>query len=125
MVREPKGYFEDFLGRKAFEEITRQANLYAVQVDPSKPLNASADEIEQLFGIALYMSVYGLPYSCMYWGTRTRIDRVASVMSLTHWETIKRFLHLADNTEQVTVDQPEYAKLFKVRPLMNWLLRSF
>lgn len=125
VVREPMEYFQGLLGREAFEDIAKQTNLYAVQVDPSKPLNASVDEIEQFFGIALYMSVYGLPNSRMYWGTSTRINCVASVMSLSRWETIKRFLHFADNNEQVTEGQPGYDKLFKVRRLLNWLLRSF
>ncbi|XP_041920584.1 piggyBac transposable element-derived protein 2-like [Alosa sapidissima] len=125
MVREPIEYFESLLGRDVFEDMATQTNLYAVQEDPNKPLNASVGEIQQFFGICLYMSVYGLPYTRMYWGKDTRVDKVSDVMSLSRWEAMKRFLHLADNSDQVAEGQPGFDKLFKVRPFLNALLRSF
>ncbi|KAL2085795.1 hypothetical protein ACEWY4_019115 [Coilia grayii] len=125
MVCEPIQYFERLLGRDVFEDVATQTNLYAVQVDPSKPLNVSVDEIQQFFGISLYMSAYGFPYTRMYWATNIRVDKIADVMSLSRWETIKRFLHFADNNKQVAEGQPGFDKLFKVRPLLDCLLKSF
>jgi len=36
-----------------------------------------------------------------------------------------KFLHLADNTKQAAKGQPGYDKLFKIRPLMDSLFKTF
>ena len=40
-------------------------------------------------------------------------------MSLTRFEQIKRFLHLADRTKEVPHGSPNHDPLYKVRPLLD------
>ncbi|KAJ8349477.1 hypothetical protein SKAU_G00246070 [Synaphobranchus kaupii] len=77
--------------------------------------------MEQFIGVCFYMSVPGLPKTRLYWNPKTREEMVASIMTVNRWENIKRHLHFADNNNQV----PGGDKLFKVRPLLNFLNDSF
>ncbi|XP_058881426.1 piggyBac transposable element-derived protein 3-like [Acipenser ruthenus] len=105
--------------------MVEQTNLYAIQSDPNRLLNDTNEEMEQFIGICFYMSVYGLPQSRMFWCTSTRVDCVAYTMGTHCWETIKRFLHFANNDDQVPAGQPGHDRLLKVRPLLTSLLKSF
>ena len=51
-----------------------------------------------------------------------RCEHIATAMTLKRYETLRKFLHVTDNT---TKDNPENAndKLFKVRPLFK-LIRN-
>ncbi|XP_030297034.1 piggyBac transposable element-derived protein 3-like [Sparus aurata] len=77
--------------------------------------------MEQFIGVCFCMSIHVLPKPRLYWNTQTRVEMVARTMSLNRWENIKRNLHFADNNNQV----PGGDKLFKVRPLLNFLNDSF
>ncbi|MGH0142404.1 UNVERIFIED_CONTAM: hypothetical protein FKN15_076157 [Acipenser sinensis] len=115
-VKEPTDYFRHLLKPATIEFMVEQTNLYAIQSDPNRPLNVTNEEMEQFIGICFYMSVYGLPRSRMFWCTSTRVDCVANTMGRHRWETIKHFLHFANNGHD---------RLFKVRPLLTSLLKSF
>ncbi|KAK1882966.1 PiggyBac transposable element-derived protein 2 [Dissostichus eleginoides] len=71
------------------------------------------------------MSIYGLPGSCMYWNSTTRVDCVADTMTMHRWEAIKHNIHFADNTQLIPRGQPGHDQLHKVRPLLTSLLESF
>uniref|UniRef100_A0A671TTC3 PiggyBac transposable element-derived protein domain-containing protein n=1 Tax=Sparus aurata TaxID=8175 RepID=A0A671TTC3_SPAAU len=106
---EPVDYFRHLFHIEIIEEVVRQTNLYALQRDVSRPLNVTVAEMEQFIGVCFYMSIHVL------------VEMVASTMSLNRWENIKRNLHFADNNNQV----PGGDKLFKVRPLLDFLNDSF
>ncbi|KAK3516521.1 hypothetical protein QTP70_019903 [Hemibagrus guttatus] len=48
-------------------------------------------------------------------------QNVANILAVNQWESIKQFLHFANITDQV----PDGDKLFKIRPLLNFLTASF
>ncbi|KAJ8356882.1 hypothetical protein SKAU_G00196760 [Synaphobranchus kaupii] len=77
-------------------------------------------EMEQFIGVCFYMSVHGLPKTRFNWNPKTRVEMVASTMTVNRWENIRRHLHFADNNQV-----PGGDKLFKVRPLLNFLNDSF
>uniref|UniRef100_A0A673JYK2 PiggyBac transposable element-derived protein domain-containing protein n=1 Tax=Sinocyclocheilus rhinocerous TaxID=307959 RepID=A0A673JYK2_9TELE len=124
-LKQPVEYFRSLLKKTLMKEIVEQSNIYASQYNINKPLNLNYDELEQFIGICFHMSVHSLPGTRMYWARSTRVDCVADVMSLHRWEAIKRFLHFANNEEQVPAGEPGYDKLFKVRPLLSSLQSSF
>lgn len=122
---EPIDYFRSLLRRETIENMVDQSNLYAIQSDPTKPLNVTYEEMEKFIDVCFYMSVHGLPQIRLYWNKKTRVDCVANVMPVHRRETVKRFLHIADNHTQVPAGQPGHDKLFKVRPFLNSLLAVF
>ncbi|KAF2893268.1 hypothetical protein ILUMI_12907 [Ignelater luminosus] len=46
---------------------------------PNKPLKTNEHELEQFIGTCMYMSVYRLPRTRMYWAANTRVEKVADV----------------------------------------------
>ena len=121
-IKEPVDYFFQTFTPAIFEQILEQSNLYAVQCNPNKPLDLTVSELYQYFGIVMYMIVFGLPACRMYWSSASRVNVVADTMGRNRWETIKRFLHCADNRQR-----PENCKdrLYKLRPVIDILTAAY
>ncbi|KAA8577630.1 hypothetical protein FQN60_002590 [Etheostoma spectabile] len=101
------------------EVVVEQSNLYAIQCDTNKPLNITTKELEQFMGTAVYMSLFGLPGTRMFWNKATRVSQVADTMALNRWEFIKKSLHFNNNNQ---VRQGENVDLLhKIRPLVTHL----
>lgn len=73
--------------------------------------------------MCFYMSIHVLPKTRFCWNLQARMEMVTSTMSLNRWENIKRHLHFADDNNNNQV--PRGDKLFKVRPILNFLNNSF
>ena len=82
----------------------------------------TTQEIRNLIGIVYMMSVYTLPATRMYWNKSTRFKRIATVMTCNRWEAIKNHLHFNNND---TIPPDNIDKLFKIRPLLSYLLTKF
>ncbi|KAL2098395.1 hypothetical protein ACEWY4_007602 [Coilia grayii] len=115
-IKSPLQYFREFFSKEIIEVIVQESNLYAIQKDPSKPLNLTVNELEQFLGTVVYMSLFGLPASWMYWNKATRVPQVADTMTLNRWEVIKHYLHFSNNQQQED-DEP----LYKIHPLVSHL----
>lgn len=112
----PLQYFRKFFSEDILEVIVEESNLYAIQWDPNKPLNLTTSELEQFLGTVVYMSLFGLPATSMFWNKATRVSKVADTMTLSRWEAIKKFLHI-NNNEGQEQDDP----LYKIHPLVTHL----
>ena len=73
------------------------------------------------------MGIARLPQLELYWSTKHELTRqhIADVMPLVRFQQILRFLHLNDSEKQLTVDQPGYDPLFKVRKLLDIVTPKF
>lgn len=71
----------------------------------------------------MYMSIYSLPRSRMYWSHCTRVEKVAQVMPRDRQQNIKNNLHLNDN--DLLSQNNGKDKLFKIRPFIDMLLPKF
>ncbi|KAF2885887.1 hypothetical protein ILUMI_20285 [Ignelater luminosus] len=68
---------KNLFDRQLLKCIADQSNLYAVQKNPNKPSKTNEHELEHFIGTFIYMSVYGLPRTRMYWAANTRVEKVA------------------------------------------------
>ncbi|KAJ8367176.1 hypothetical protein AAFF_G00324550 [Aldrovandia affinis] len=96
----PLQYFKQFFSEDILEVIVEQSNLYAIQCDANKPLNLTTKELEQFLGTVAYMSLFGLPSTCMFWNNACRVFQVADTMTLNRWEAIRTSLHFSNNEEK-------------------------
>uniref|UniRef100_A0A8C9ZPR0 PiggyBac transposable element-derived protein domain-containing protein n=1 Tax=Sander lucioperca TaxID=283035 RepID=A0A8C9ZPR0_SANLU len=110
----------DFFDSDLLDTIVEQSNLYCTQQNPNGALKLDKNELEQFIGTVVYMSVFHLSRSRMYWSSACRVPHVADVMSRDRWEEIKHFIHFNDNMAPNNSD-----KLFKVRSLIDSLLPKF
>ena len=63
----------------------------------------------------------------MYWLITNPLittSGVSSIMSRICFQQIFRYLHLADNAQQLPADQPGHDKLYKVRNVLDTLSRQ-
>ena len=110
------------------EHIVNESNLYAMQTNLKNPLQLDSMElglIKKFLGILLKMSVIGLPRSLLYWSKALGITEISNVMSRDRFETIKRSIHFNDNTHMLPRDDEKFDKLFKVRPLLDYLQQKY
>ena len=121
-VKLPIEYFRAIFDQALFDQIVSQSNLYAIQNNPSKPLGLTGAELEQFVGILFMMSIVRMPRARMYWSAGTRYEKVASVMPLRRFETVKRNIHCNDNAAR---KQDCTDKLYKLRPVVESLLSKF
>eukprot|EP00066_Takifugu_rubripes_P019441 XP_011608707.1 PREDICTED: piggyBac transposable element-derived protein 3-like [Takifugu rubripes] len=116
-IRLPIQYFRDFFDGELLDKIVEQSNLYCTQQHPNRALNLDRPELEQFLGTVVYMSIFLLPWSRMYWSSTSRVQQVAEVMSRDRWEEIKHFIHFCDNSAPNNDD-----RLFKIRLVIDSLL---
>ncbi|XP_068226355.1 piggyBac transposable element-derived protein 3-like [Palaemon carinicauda] len=119
----PIWYFRQLLTSEILDEIVHQSNLYALQKDVNKPLRLTRNELEQWLGLVFHFTVIRTPRTRMHWSGNLfgrYHDMTANIMSRDRWEFIKSCLHLRDNNDPVNND-----KLFKVRPLVDYLRKKF
>ena len=124
-VKRPIEYFREFLSDDILESIVMQSNLYAVQVDPSKPLGLTKNELECFLGTLFAMSLVKLFNSRLYRSSQLQCPLVCKAMAKDRWEEIKSHLHCNDHSNLPLREEDNYDKLFKVRPLMAHLQKKF
>ena len=57
----------------------------------------------------------------MYWSPSTIVPRIANSMTINRFDEIKRFLHFNDNALLPNRESPHYDKLYKARPLLDYI----
>lgn len=124
-VRAPIEYFKEFFDDNFMDHIIEQSNVFATQKNPNRGLALSRDELDQFLGTVTSMSICRLPRSRLYWAAESRIPTVADTMSRDQWEAIKGNLHFNNNDDMTPPNDPHKDRLFKVRPIIDFLLPKF
>lgn len=123
--RSPIDYFTLFFSNFLMGLIIEQTELYASQ--KNQTISLDLPELKAFLGLLVYMGFHSLPSIRLYWSTDENFhcDRIARVMSLKRFLKLLRLLHLADNSNMPKRSDPNYDKLYKVRPLLNILSKEF
>ncbi|KAH8036022.1 hypothetical protein HPB51_016326 [Rhipicephalus microplus] len=124
-VRAPIEYFKDFFDDNFMDHIFEQSNVFATQKNSNKRLALSRDELDRFLGTVTFMSICRLPRSRLYWAAESRVPTVADMMPRDRWEAIKANLHFNNNDDMPPPNDPHKDRLFKVRPVIDFLLPKF
>jgi len=122
--------FKLFFTAALVTTMVEQTNLYAAQVlgDQTQTAwtNVTEGDIYAFLGIAILMGVNQLPALAHYWQKDPifHYSPIADRISRDRFLAIWRFLHFADNTTQPDRSDPEYDRLFKVRPVISAVNRA-
>lgn len=122
-LRDPLSCFNLYIG-DFFVEILRQSNLYANQQRTSRSDSRQftpfdMEEMLAFIGVNIAMDIVFEDY----WTT----DIVCShplfrtIMSRDRFRTMLHYIHVADNSQAPKRDDPGYDKLWKVRPVLNFV----
>ena len=93
----PLSYFKMFWKHELNVLLAEQTNIHSVQ-KTGNPLNITAEEIEQLIGIQMYMSIINFPNFRMSWANETRYPIVPDIRN--RYQKLREFSHVSDNLEK-------------------------
>ena len=113
----PLDYFEMFWKPELNELLAEQTNLYSVQ-QSSKSIKTDKNEIEQLIGIQMQMSIVQMPRYEMYWANDTKIPQVCEIMTKNRYKALRQYLHVSDNSKK-DLEGNKYNKLYKIEPVLE------
>lgn len=115
-VNEPITYFNDQLEGEMKVNFVTQSNLFAIQTKATTPLGITVPELEHFIGMLFYTSIVRMPRADMYWSVEMRYGKVADVMSIFRFKTIKRVFHVNDKASWPDNCQD---RLYKIGPFID------
>ncbi|XP_064635786.1 piggyBac transposable element-derived protein 3-like [Lineus longissimus] len=123
----PVEFFEQVWPDALIHGIVEETNRYAGQQGRMHWHDTTFEEIKAFQGVLVLMGIHIVPAFKDYFSS----DELLSVPAVTKVFPKNRFfelrgnLHLADNETAVPRDDPNYDKLYKLRPLLNTLQTTF
>lgn len=123
-IKSPLQNFDIFFS-EFYQHIIDQSNLYSNQC--GKNLNLSIIEFKAFLGILIIMGFHKLPSIRLYWSADENFynSRIANIMTQKRFLNILRYLHLNDNNVMPQRGNPAFDKLYKIRPMINYLNDKF
>lgn len=104
-----------------------QTNLYAAQNKQKNWVDVSDVEIQAFLGLLILMGIHPLANLDLYWATDPLfcVPEIANVMTSKRFKMILRNLHLNDNQKMPKRGEPEFDKLYKIRPIVDFMNTAF
>ena len=123
----PVDFFSWFFDEDAVQVLVSQTNLYARQNRIKNWKDTEPGEMRAFLGLLVAMGLHNLPSADLYWCTDPlfRVSAVASVMPVKRFKKLLQSLHVNDNATAPKKGQPNFDKLYKVRPLIEILNKQF
>lgn len=123
-IPSPYSYFKMFCSDDIIQNLTDQTNIYSCQKN-ANTIDTNKAEMEVFLGIHLMMGIVSMPSMNNYWSGSTRFPLIADNMSRNRFQTLRQFLHVNDNSQNIPYKQPGHDRLFKIRPLVDALRENF
>ncbi len=127
----PSESFRQFFMAELIEMIVEQSNLYAVEVMSTDRLDKwnpiTVEELEAYLGFNILMGINSVPSLQDYWKKNPifHYSPIADRISRDRFREISRYLHFADNGTLAPRTSPQYDRLGKIRPILDYLLTRF
>ncbi|XP_049809306.1 piggyBac transposable element-derived protein 2-like [Schistocerca nitens] len=120
----PLQYFRIMCSDDIIQNLVEQSNLYCTQKTGAS-LDTNVREVEKYIGINSLAGVVKMPSYRMYWTEATRFSPIADSMPRNRFDKLRNYLHVNDNTKMKRREDPDYDKLFKVRPFVDKIKQGF
>ena len=117
----PYNFFKLFFTDDILEHIRVETIRYSVQQTPNKPLTLTSGELRKYIGICCIMSFVNQANLREYWKPLYGCQLIQDTMLLSTFEKIKTSLHFNDNTKNKSKNDPNYDRLYKIRPIITKL----
>ena len=121
-----ESFFQLFIDEEFFLHLAEQTNLYAEQCQKKNGVDkkwypTTSVEMKAYIGILIYMGIYKLPESHMYFENNNffRCDLLRNAMPLYRFEKLNQYLHLNNDEAAPARTSSEYDILHKARPALN------
>ncbi|KAG5866730.1 hypothetical protein JTB14_009790 [Gonioctena quinquepunctata] len=89
--------------------------------------DTTIEEMKAFSGFFMIMGFYNLPSIRLYWSTdpNMHVSRTANTISLKRLLTILRYLHINNNENAPRKGDPNFDKLYKLKPMVTHLNQKF
>lgn len=128
-IESPTDMFSYLFPDSFISDIVFQTNLYALQNNggSSNFVPTTNAEIKAFLGVNMLMSLKKMPSYKDYWSSREEIRDyfISSVLSRDRFSWLLSNIHINDNSVQPKRGEPNYDKLYKIRPLLSKLTETF
>lgn len=124
--KSPLSLFLAFLSLAFMETIVFQTNMYATQ--KGKPYTSlDMSEFLKFLAMNLLMGIKKMPSYRDHWSSAPDLhdEYIANLMPIKRFSWILSNLHLNDNTYQPKRGDPDFDKLYKIRPFLEHLSNKF
>lgn len=108
-----------------YRNIQQETVGFSIQKNSNKPIRVSITELKRYVGICVYSSVVKVPKVRDYWSTHLGFPHIYNILSQKWFEAIRAVLHFNNNENMLSRADPRYDRLFKLRPLINYLNDRF
>ncbi|KAG5867793.1 hypothetical protein JTB14_002765 [Gonioctena quinquepunctata] len=107
------------------QRIVNESHIYAQQRGVT--FDTTIEEMKVFFGFLIIKGFYNLPSIRLYWSTdqNMRVSRIANTISLMRFLTIVRYLHINNNENAPKKGDPNFDKLYKLKPMVTHLNQKF
>lgn len=125
-VKSPSSIFLCLLSHNFIETIVDQTNLYTQQ-NKAKFDPVNKFEILTFLEINILMGVKKFPSYRDYWSNNIQLNDpyISKLMNVNRFSFISSNLHINDNTKELPRQNPNYDKLYKLRPMISILNNNF
>ncbi|XP_052283877.1 piggyBac transposable element-derived protein 4-like [Dreissena polymorpha] len=89
--------------------------------------NTTEEEMRAFLAINILMEINQLPNAEMFWSSNPFINNagITNTMKCNRFQKLVQYFHVADRSTEPGRGEPGYDKLFKVRPVMESVSRTF
>lgn len=116
-----------------YDIIVRETNLYAEQRQAEAGVRdtlwtpTTVREVKAFIAINILMGIHQLPEIDSYWSSDDRlgVEGISKVIPRRRFKKLSQYFHLANNQETPARDSANYDPLYKVRPMISMLSRTF
>lgn len=119
----PLQFFKYFFTENIVQKIVEQSNYYSTENHFG--ININKLDVCQFIGICILSSVQKVHKVRSYWTPIVGSALIQNTMSVKKFESIKRTLHFNQNDKAPPKDAVDFDKLYKLRPLIDELLKEF
>lgn len=122
----PIEIFHCLLPHEFIDILTTETNKY-IQQNGNKCAPTTKQEMLNFIGINIMMGVKRLPSYRDYWSNDAKLNDsyISSKMTVNRFGSLLSHLHLNDNTKSPRRGHPYFDKLYKVRPIIDTLNKTF
>ena len=126
---QPVDFFLAFVGDDLFNKIVTETNLYARQTLAGSPERlakfqpVTLAEMKAFIAVNIIMGIARLPSLALYWSSDDFFGNagIKKTMAKNRFGELSRFLHFNDSSLEVARGTPGYDRLFKVRPVIDYI----
>ncbi|XP_058793962.1 piggyBac transposable element-derived protein 3-like [Phymastichus coffea] len=125
-IRTPLDLFSCLFSEDILDLIVLQTNNYAHQ-NNRKQIPITKNELIIFLGINILMGIKKMPSYRDYWSSDPKLNDpyISSLMTVNRFGFFLGNIHMTDNSKEPKRTEPNYDKLYKLRPMIDKLNENF